>query len=123
MKKILVLVMIAIATVGSAFAENPVKYETLYKLNNDQTFNSMVRYLKADDDQKDQLKYVFLKTEEKMKTALKKDDLNAANKVLNFNLGNAKYILSSEQYKKYVAVLNVSIYTTNDEMMADNNIK
>ncbi len=123
MKKILVLVMIAMATAGSAFAENPVKYETLYKLNNDVTFNSMARYLNADEDQKDQLKYVFLKTEDKIKSALKNEDLTAADKALRFNLANAKYILSAEQYKKYIAVLNVSIYYNGEDMMADNNVK
>ena len=99
MKKIVVLVMLAIAT--NMFAESPVKYETLYKLNNEVAFNSMVRYLKVDEDQQDQLKYVFARTERKLRKALKNEDFIAANEGLNYNLGNAKYILTEDQYKKY----------------------
>lgn len=126
MKKILVSIMVVFAVATSSFAINPAKYEMFYKLNNESNFNSMVRYLNANDDQKDQLKYVFLKTEKKMKSALKKEDLMAAEKVLYFNLGNAKYILTEDQFKKYLAVINVSIYNinnNNDEMIANNNIK
>lgn len=125
MKKILVSIMVVFVVATSSFAINPAKYEMFYKLNNESNFNSMARYLNANEDQKDQLKYVFLKTEEKMKSALKKDDLIAAEKVLNFNLGNAKHILTKEQYSKYLAVINVSIINinNNDEMIADNNIK
>ena len=125
MKKILISIMIIFGVATSSFAINPAKYELFYKLNNESKFNSMAHYLNADDDQKDQLKYVFLKTEEKMKSALKKNDLMAAEKVLNFNLGNAKHILTKEQYSKYLAVINVSInnINNNDEMIADNNVK
>ncbi len=125
MKKILVLIMVVFAVATSSFAIKPVQYEIFYKLNNESNFNSMARYLNANEDQKDQLKYVFLKTEEKMKYALKKEDLMAAEKVLYFNLGNIKSILTEDQYKKYLMVVNVSINNidNNDEMIANNNIK
>ena len=115
MKKVLVLVMVAFAT--SAFAINPTNYKAVYKLNNETTFNSLVRYLDADDTQADQLKYVFELTENKMKSALKADNETAADKVLLFNVGNAKYILNDDQYKKYLAVLNLSIYDDNQELL------
>ena len=125
MKKILVLIMVVFAVSTSSIAINTAKYEMFYSLNKVGNFNSMVRYLGVDDDQKDQLNYVFLKTEEKMKSALKKEDLAAAEKVVYFNLGNVKYILTDEQYNKYLAVINVSINNidNSDEMIADNNIK
>jgi hypothetical protein len=115
MKKVFVLIMVAFAT--SAFAINPTNYKAVYKLNNETTFNSLVRYLNVDDTQADQLKYVFELTENKMKSALKADNEAAADKVLLFNVGNAKYILTDNQYKKYLSVLNLSVYNDNEELL------
>jgi len=115
MKKVLVLVMVAFAT--SVFAISPSNYKAIYKLNNEPTFNALVRYLDADDSQADQLKYVFQLTENKMRTALKSDNEAAVDNVLLFNVGNAKYILSDNQYKKYLVVLNLSINNNNDEFL------
>ena len=114
--------MVALATTGS-FAKNQVKYEMLYKLNNEKTFNSMVRLLRANEDQKDQLTYIFSRTEKKLKKALLKEDYIAADKVVKYNLENAKYLLTEDQYNKYEAVINVSIYDFDTEMIAENNIK
>ena len=115
MKKVLVLVMVAFAT--SAFAFNPTNYKAVYKLNNETTFNSLVRYLNADETQADQLKYVFELTENKMKSALKADNETAADKVFIFNAGNAKHILSEDQYKKYLSVLNLSVNNESEELL------
>ena len=115
MKKVLVLAMVAFAT--SAFALNPGNYKSVYKLNNEPTFNALVRYLDVNDTQADQLKYVFELTENKMRSALKSDNETAVDKVLTFNVGNAKYILSDVQYRKYLAVLNLSINSSNDEFL------
>lgn len=123
MKKILVLVMVALATATSSFAKSPVKYETLYKLNNEHTFKSMVRYLRANEEQKDQLMHVFSRTEKKLKKALMKEDFIAADKAVKYNLSNAKYLLTEDQFDKYEAVINVSIYNSDTEMIADNNAK
>jgi hypothetical protein len=117
MKKVLVLVMVVFAT--SVFAINPTNYKAVYKLNNETTFNSLVRYLNVDDTQADQLKYVFELTENKMKSALKSENEAAADKVLLFNVGNAKYILSESQYKKYLAVLNLSVNNENNELLTE----
>jgi hypothetical protein len=117
MKKVLVLVMVVFAT--SVFAINPTNYKAVYKLNNETTFNSLVRYLNADETQADQLKYVFELTENKMKSALKSENEAAADKVLLFNVGNAKYILSESQYKKYLAVLNLSVNNENNELLTE----
>jgi|ERR1035437_826964 hypothetical protein len=115
MKKVLILVMVAFAT--SVFAINPGNYKAIYKLNNESTFNALVRYLDADDSQADQLKYVFELTETKMKSALKSENETAVDNVLMFNVGNAKYILSDNQYKKYLMVLNLSINNNQDEFL------
>ena len=116
MKKVLVLVMVAVAT--SMFAINPGNCKVVYKLNNEPTFNALVRYLDVDDSQADQLKYVFELTENKMKTALKSDNEIAVDNALLFNVGNAKYILSDNQYRKYLVILNLSINNNNEELLS-----
>ena len=118
MKKVLVLVMVAIAT--SAFAINPGNYKTVYKLNNESTFNALTRYLAVDENQADQLKYVFQLTENKMKSALKSENELAADKVLLFNVANARYILSDEQYKKYLVLLNLSVNNDKENLLTQN---
>jgi hypothetical protein len=123
MKKILVLAIVALATATSSFAKCPVKYETLYKLNNEKTFKSMVRYLNVNDVQTDQLKYVFARTEKKLKKALIKEDFIAADKVVKYNLDNSRYVLNEDQYKMYEEVVKISIYNNEFEMIADNNSK
>ena|ERR1035437_6966204 len=115
MKKVLVLVMVAFAT--SAFALNPGNHKAAYKLNNKPTFNALVRYLDADDSQADQLKYVFELTKNKMRSALKSNNETAVDNVMLFNVGNAKYILSDNQYRKYLVVLNLSINNNNEEFL------
>ncbi|MDD3321245.1 MAG: hypothetical protein PHS59_07365 [Paludibacter sp.] len=123
MKKILILVMVAIATATSSFAKSPVKYESLYKLNNERTFNSIVRFLNANDNQKDQLMYVFYRTGKKLKKALGNEDFIAAEKVVKYNLDNSRYILDDEQYKMYEAVINVSVYNDTEDFIAENSSK
>ena len=117
MKKIILIgrVMVAFATNVSAI--KPINYEAIYKLNNETTFNELVRFINADDNQADNLKYLFELTENKLKVALKSNDEAKINKVVFFNMGNAKYILSDKQYKKYLAVLNLSVNTDNVEFL------
>ena len=119
MKKIVLLVVMAITT--SIYAKNPVKYETLYKLNNEVTFNSLSNYLNVTDSQKEELKYVFSRTEKKLRKALENEDYASANQVLSYNLGNVKYILTDIQYMQYANVVNVSIFNKYEtSLMADN---
>ena len=111
MKKVLVIILVSLST--GVFALNPVNYKAVYKLNNETTFNGLIQYLDANDIQADQLKYLFELTENKLRSALKTNDDSKINKVLIFNIGNAKYILSDKQYRKYLAVLNLSVNTDN----------
>jgi len=115
MKKVLVLAMVVFAT--SAFALNPGNYKAVYKLNNESTFNALARYLDVDESQADQLKYVFELTENKMRSALKSDNEAAINKAMSFNVGNARYILSDDQYRKYLVILNLSVNNNNQELL------
>lgn len=115
MKKILVVVLVLVAGATSVFATDTNKYELFNKMNNASTFNGLVRYLGADYDQADQLELVFTMTEKKMKSALEGNDEVAAEKAMYFNLGNVKSVLSEEQYKKYLVLINVSVYNNNTD--------
>jgi hypothetical protein len=120
MKRIFAIVIVFAAIAANSFALDLNEYKVFYKLNNDKTFSSLSRYLGTNTDQEDDLKYVFELTEKKMKTALDADNEQAAEKAMLFNLGNVKYVLSAEQYKKYLTALNLSINTANEDYLAEN---
>ena len=54
-----------------------------------------------------------------MKSAVGSENDAAAEKALWFNLGNAKHILTADQYKKYLATINLSIYVNSSEFYAE----
>jgi len=109
MKKILVIIMVLVAGATSTFAVTPAECDVIYKLNNPSTFSGLMKYLNADSEQAAYLKLVFSKTEDKMGKALKAENDADAEKAMNFNLGNAKNVLTSYQYKKYVAIINLTV--------------
>jgi hypothetical protein len=117
MKKILVIVMVLVAGATSTFAINPSDYEVFYKLNDNSTFKGLVKYLKADSEQAENLNYIFTVAENEMKTALNSDNEAGAEKAMNFNLGNAKNILTEYQYKKYLAIINLTINNRYNEVL------
>ena len=115
MKKVLVIVMVAISS--TVFAIDPSSYKVIYKLNNETTFNGLIHYLNADESQANQLKQIFEVTENRMKTALKLNSENEVEDVLFYNVLNAKCILTDEQYKKYLTVLNVTVSNNYQELL------
>jgi hypothetical protein len=115
MKKILVAVLVLVASTTSVFALDTVKYGVFSKLNNESTFYGLVRYLDVDNSRAEQLQLVFSMTEDKMESALKSNNEVAAEKAMYFNLGNVKSVLSEEQYKKYLVLINVSVYNNNND--------
>ena len=117
MKKIILTGIVMVAFATNMFAVDPLNYKAIYKLNNETTFNQLVSYLNANDTQADDLKYLFELTENKLRAALKTNDETVIKKALFFNMGNAKNILSDKQYKKYLAVLNLSVNTDNVEFL------
>jgi len=114
MKKIFILAVIAFSTIYNAAALDLNDYTVFSKLNNEKTLNSLSKYLNADQEQKERLEYVFTLTDKKIKNALTKEDEQAAEQAMWFNLANAKSILSEEQYKKYLVSLNMTLNSMND---------
>ena len=118
MKKIIVLVMVAFA--ANVFAVNPSEYDVFSKLNNKSTFKNLVIYLNADQDQVDFLEHVLKVTEEEMRTAVNNKNGDLAENVLNYNLRNSKSILSKEQYKKYLAFVNLTFNNQSTDFLLNN---
>ena len=101
--------MMAVATIGSASAVDIAKSEVFVKCNNERVFNSLVKYLEADSYQS------------AIKNAIQKGDSEKLEKAFSYNLGGAKQILSKDQYKKYLRVINLSYHNSNAALLAQNN--
>lgn len=116
MKKILVLVMVLVASSVYTFANDSENYSAFYKLNNKTVYTALFGYIDAGQDQADYLQHVFKVTEKEMKAAVLKGNDTAVENVLNYNLKNTKSILSEEQYRKYLVFVNV--YLNNEKNFA-----
>ncbi len=120
MKKIILVLAVVFAGLTSVSANELAKAEVFTKLSNESTFRQLVRYLDVDTEQAQNLKYVFALTSKKVNTALNKESVVDAEKAIVFNLGNVKHILSAEQYRKYLLVLNMTIQSKGDVYVANN---
>ncbi|ADQ78173.1 hypothetical protein Palpr_0011 [Paludibacter propionicigenes WB4] len=119
MKKILTVILGVVVSATSAFALDTTKYGVFSSLSNENTFYGLVRYLDVDSSQSEKLEVVFSMTEEKMESALKKNDEKAAEKAMYFNLGNVKAVLSDAQYKKYLTLINVTVNNNKSNVDSD----
>nr|WP_297168778.1 hypothetical protein [uncultured Dysgonomonas sp.] len=121
MKRLFILA-VAIFSLGyAAFAANN-DYSFLSKLNDKEKFNGLVNYLEADYEQQRYLKEIFELSSQKMERASRSGENSEkeVKKALAFNLANTKSILSAEQYKKYLIVLNMtSINSNNTSLLAE----
>lgn len=106
MKKLFVLAVAVFAYASSVNASNDLGFMT--QLNEKNTFSSVMKYIQADSSQSELMKIVMEKSAEKINAALASGDDTAMNAAVNFNLANAKYILSHDQYRKYVTLINIT---------------
>lgn len=120
MKKVLLLVMLAVATATNASAVDVAKSEVFMKCNEERVFNSLTKYLQTDGLQTNELKKVFSTTETQIKLALERGNSETLERAFNYNLSHAKSILSREQYKKFLRVINQSYHNSN-LLLAQNN--
>ena len=109
MKKFFLTFAVIAASLTSTFAVTSEKTEVFYNLNNEKVFNGLTKYLDTDNEQAEILKMIFESTEMKMKRAEKKNDEKAYEKAVIFNLGNARHLLTRAQYRKYLALLNLTL--------------
>ena len=117
MKKILVTILVLVASAAHTFALNPSDYTAFYKLNNKVAYNALIGYIDANQEQAAFLQHVFKVTEQEMKTAVNSNNDIAAENVLNYNLRNTKCILTDGQYRKYLEFVNVYLNNENNFSM------
>lgn len=116
MKRLLILFVAIVGFSISSFAERD--YEVLWVLNNKSTFNTVTDYVQASPNQQELMKSIFYDSAEKLKEALIDNDKDAAEKALYFNLVNVKSVLTVDQYKKYLTILNATIHNQQDKYLA-----
>ncbi len=109
MKKNLGLAIMAVLFASNSFAIGLNERRVFNKLNNESTVNSLSKYLQISQEQKLQLINIFEITSIKLNDALNKEDEIAAEKAVWFNLANSKTILTDGQYRKFVALLDLTI--------------
>lgn len=109
MKRLLLLSVGIVAFAVSTFASQGIVVE---KMNDKKTFNRVARYLSADFDQSNDLKYVFSLADKKYKEAIKNglSEQEASTKAMNFALANSKVVLSKDQYSKLLQVINTTVF-------------
>src|ERR1035437_1677883 len=117
MKGNLVLFVVLFAIYARTFAINPSDYVVFYKLNDKSTFSSLINYLGADKEQAGYLKQVFNVTTEELKKASNTGNNKFAESVLDYNLYNTKCVLSENQYRMYLMVLNLSLNNKPNEVL------
>ncbi len=108
MKKVLVLAFVALTSVAT-YALDLHEYKVFYKLNNEKTLTSLSRYLNTDKQLQNQLKTEFMLTEQKIRSAVEKENEFAAEEAMNSNLEFLKKVLTTEQYDKFIVALNATI--------------
>jgi hypothetical protein len=112
MKRLFLTVVVALSLGTATFAgNNNSSSNFISKMNEEKTFNGIASYLDADFEQRDALQYIFSEAERRMEHATKNGVSagDATQKAIYFNLGNAKQVLSRDQYIKLVGILNLTI--------------
>ncbi|NDW10378.1 hypothetical protein [Dysgonomonas sp. 520] len=104
------LFTLAIAIFSLTAVVSAQDYAFLGKLNEKTTFNGIVRYLDASYTQQDYLQQIFDMTSAKYARSIKNGqvDEKAMQKTLAFNLAHARNVLTPEQYRKYLMVVNIT---------------
>lgn len=120
MKKVLVTLLIAFASVSGSMAMELNEYKVFYKLNNEVTFKSLNRYLKLEECQQIKLKDKFVALENDIKAALSEGDAEAAEQSMNESLEYLRSVLSEEQFDKFVLALNATINNSREILYAAN---
>ncbi|MBD8349453.1 MULTISPECIES: hypothetical protein [unclassified Dysgonomonas] len=121
MKRLFILAVALFSLSSISFAADG-NYAFLSKLNEKEKFNGLVNYLGADYEQQRYLKEIFELSSQKMEKASRSgaDSDKEVKRALAFNLANTKSVLSAEQYKKYLIVLNMtSINSNNTALVAE----
>ena len=114
MKKLILSVALLLATGLTAYAEdtnsNSMNMVEAYDI--EININSLVRFLELSVDQVESVKNIQEVFTESLRCAAVMNDNSREKMVknaINYDLSNLKYVLTDDQYKKYVRVLNVTL--------------
>lgn len=121
MKKLFILGFAFLSFSAVSFASDG-GYAFLSKLNQTNRLQGLAYYLQANPEQQIYLKQIAEMSTKKLAKAQENGSLSdqELQKALAFNLANTKSILTPEQYKKYVTLLNVTSYNnSNGELFAN----
>lgn len=109
MKRLFMVVAAVAAFSVSSFASNNAVFA---KLTDKSTFKNVNRYLQTTSEQEGYLEVIFAESS-------RKSEVNAE-KAMLFNIANAKAILTPEQYRKYITVLNMTVINeSSNELIAE----
>jgi len=122
MKRLMLLAIAGIVLGGTTFAkttQESKEYAVFSKLNNQEKFDGLAKYLNADMSQKEYLSEIFALSLRKMEREMSKQTVSEVGmeKAIAFNLANAKSVLTPEQYRKYLTVLNVTLNNSQEEQL------
>lgn len=122
MKRLFLLAVAGIVLSGATFARNNMEnkeYAVFSKLNEQEKFDGLIRYLNADMLQKDYLEEIFAVSLRKMEREMSRQTKSQTGmeKAVAFNLANAKSVLSPEQYRKYLTILNITLNNIPEDQM------
>lgn len=122
MKRLMLLAIAGIVLGGTTFAkttQESKEYAVFSKLNDQEKFDGLTKYLNANMSQKEYLSEIFALSLKKMEREMNKQSSSQAGfeKAIAFNLANAKSVLTPEQYKKYLTVLNVTLNNSQGEQL------
>ena len=115
MKRLVILLVAVLGFGATTFAGNnnseAFSNSFIYKMNEAKTFDKIASFLQVGFEQKDALEYVFGEATKVMDKAAKNGASvdEATEKAVYFNLGNAKQILSRDQYIKFVGLINLTM--------------
>lgn len=114
MKKLILSVALLLATGLTAYAEdtnsNSMNMVEAYDI--EININSLVRFLELSVDQVESVKNIQEVFTESLRCAAVMNDNSREKMVknaINYDLSNLKYVLTDDQYKKYVRVLNATL--------------
>lgn len=113
MKRLFVLIAAVITLGGTTFAQDNTgkEYAVLSKLGENGKLDGLAKYLEADVLQKAYLEEIFALSLQKMGKVTPDGSIASEKnlkKAMTFNLANMKSVLTPEQYKKYLTVLNLT---------------
>ncbi|NDV77428.1 hypothetical protein [Dysgonomonas sp. 511] len=106
MKRLSILLVAILAFSAGSYAVNGNEYNVLWTLNNRSVSQKVSDYVGATPAQTQVLNEIFYASVQRLTDALVEGDKTEAQRALIFNIANVKAVLSKQQFRKYLEILN-----------------